>query len=359
MKSLVARHETVAFLLVTFGVSWPLWILSGILGRETVRAPDLRWLVAQIGVFAPSYAAMFVAAYVEPGARRRGLQALALVYAPAAVLGLLIATRGYGSFFRIGPLWSWAIVALGIWVLIWFARGANRLVPWPGGPASRSTVAQWSVGAAVVPTAALLLSWWLTKGGAGPSAAAAAEAQAGDLTALGLFDAAFVNLLYGGSLGEELGWRGVWLPRLLRTHSPGAASLILSFWWALWHAPIDITQGFGLPGLGSLLARQIWTLPLTMLFTWVTLRAGGNLLAPIAFHTAVNTFPDFAMRNPAHYSRAIGVFFVLTLVAAVALPWIDPRSWGNKATAAMEQDEHLTESVESGRNSRAKNSPEE
>lgn len=40
-----------------------------------------------------------------------------------------------------------------------------------------------------------------------------------------------------GALGEELGWRGFALPRLLELTNARAASLILGFVWAIWHLP--------------------------------------------------------------------------------------------------------------------------
>jgi len=51
-------------------------------------------------------------------------------------------------------------------------------------------------------------------------------------------------------VGEELGWRGYALPRLLAERSPLAASLILGALWGAWHLPTFFVPGapqYGLP----------------------------------------------------------------------------------------------------------------
>ena len=58
MRQWAARHDTAAFIILTYIISWPLWLLSGALSRTPVRAPDIPWLVAQVGVFAPAFAGM-------------------------------------------------------------------------------------------------------------------------------------------------------------------------------------------------------------------------------------------------------------------------------------------------------------
>jgi membrane protease YdiL (CAAX protease family) len=44
-------------------------------------------------------------------------------------------------------------------------------------------------------------------------------------------------------LGEEIGWRGFALPKLLESRSPLVASLILGALWAVWHFPYALTRG--------------------------------------------------------------------------------------------------------------------
>lgn len=323
IRQWVARHSSAAFLLVTFGLAWPLWVASGALGRTPVRAPDLSWLVAQLGVFAPALAGMVVAGCVEPGSWRGALRTLAAVYLPASLLGLWVATRGYESFTSIGSREAVAIAALGAWILAWFGSRANRLVTWPGPAARRHETALWVSASLVAPALVFALVWSQTGAGDGQPTLAAMPVRA--FTPAGLVAAFAVNLAYGGSLGEEPGWRGAWLPRVLRHRSPLAASTVIGFWWALWHAPIDLSQGFGLTGLGALVARQASTWPVAVLFTWVTLRAGGSLLPPLVLHTAINAIPDFALAEPARYERAMAVFILLLTLAAFAVVFGDAR----------------------------------
>jgi membrane protease YdiL (CAAX protease family) len=180
------------------------------------------------------------------------------------------------------------------------------------------------MGCLLVPAALFMTAWAMT-GGATGAAPTLSPMPVRDLTPFGILAALAMNLSYGGSLGEEPGWRGTWLPRLLHRHTPLAASLIISFWWALWHAPIDLSQGFGFTGVGALLVRQIWTLPGTLIFTWVTLRAGGSFLPPLVLHTTINAIPDFTLSQPARYERALGLFFVFLLVVAVGALLADSR----------------------------------
>jgi membrane protease YdiL (CAAX protease family) len=52
-------------------------------------------------------------------------------------------------------------------------------------------------------------------------------------------------------VGEELGWRGFALPRLLAERSALAASLIVGVLWGVWHLPT-----FFVPGLPQ--HRSLW-----------------------------------------------------------------------------------------------------
>jgi membrane protease YdiL (CAAX protease family) len=88
-------------------------------------------------------------------------------------------------------------------------------------------------------------------------------------------------------VGEEIGWRGFALPRLLQRYSPVTASLLLGVLWACWHAPMFLIPGtpmFDIP----VPAYFLWVVALSFLFTWLYQRTQGSLLLATLFHGAVN-----------------------------------------------------------------------
>jgi membrane protease YdiL (CAAX protease family) len=96
-------------------------------------------------------------------------------------------------------------------------------------------------------------------------------------------------------------------------------------WWVLWHAPIDLARGFGPDGVGAPVLRLVWTLPLTVLFTWVTVRAGGSLLPAFALHATIKAMPDFGVRDPGRHERAMGLYVAMLVVAGIVVAVVDRR----------------------------------
>jgi uncharacterized protein len=141
--------------------------------------------------------------------------------------------------------------------------------------------------------------------------------SAGPLWILGTF---FVIMTLGGPLGEEPGWRGFALPRLLARMSALSASLLLSVMWLVWHLPLFWLEGSSQSG-SSIPLFAAAVVAFSILFTWITIRTGGNLLAVVLFHTSINTI-SYALGNflpslvsDTLYSRT----FTGVLVASAAL----------------------------------------
>lgn len=97
-----------------------------------------------------------------------------------------------------------------------------------------------------------------------------------------------------GALGEELGWRGL----LLRELSPlgfWRVSLLTGVVWGLWHAPL-ILQGHNFPDapLLGILVMTGWTVAVTPVFTYLTVRAG-SVLAPTLLHGSFNAVASLSL----------------------------------------------------------------
>jgi membrane protease YdiL (CAAX protease family) len=120
-------------------------------------------------------------------------------------------------------------------------------------------------------------------------------------------------------VGEEIGWRGYALPRLLATRSMLSASLILGVLWGAWHLPT-----FFIPGLPQhsipFSAFMLLTIAYSMLFTWMYLRTAGSVLIATVFHGSINFSQGFFLDgiDPAReYWLLALVWWVAALVVLV------------------------------------------
>ena len=106
------------------------------------------------------------------------------------------------------------------------------------------------------------------------------------LTALGLG-----LVLDPGPLGEEFGWRGYALPRLLDRFSPIVATLILGVIWAVWHLPAFYFPGMPQSQLNVPLFF-VGAVSVSLFMTWSHLRSRGSILLAILIHLTANHGTD-------------------------------------------------------------------
>lgn len=97
-----------------------------------------------------------------------------------------------------------------------------------------------------------------------------------------IFNGFMTALLGAGPLGEEGGWRGYLLPRLIERGGEARASLIIGIVWALWHLPImamfaDWRSGVPFAAYLPLYTLGVIGLSFTMTRVW---RLGGGSLVP-------------------------------------------------------------------------------
>ena len=131
------------------------------------------------------------------------------------------------------------------------------------------------------------------------------------LPGLGITFLIFLVNPLGGPLGEEPGWRGFALPRMLRTQNAIVASLVLGVIWAAWHLPLFVTSIYGspLPRVSTIIAEAI-------LYTWLFKHTCGSVLLAILFHASIDTFTGF------FFAQYAGVDLDRLLWLYAALDWI-------------------------------------
>jgi uncharacterized protein len=93
-----------------------------------------------------------------------------------------------------------------------------------------------------------------------------------------------------GPIGEELGWRGYALPRLLQFHSPVVATGILAVLWTLFHLTAFFEPGTYQFGL-SFIWFSLFCFSLCFIMTWLYMNTGGNWIASgLIPHYMINSF---------------------------------------------------------------------
>jgi uncharacterized protein len=133
------------------------------------------------------------------------------------------------------------------------------------------------------------------------------------------FLALLVNLVVTGPLGEELGWRGFALPRLLQRYNPLTASLILGCLWGLWHLPAFLASGTPQTGL-SFPAFVLGAVVLTFITTWVFIHTRGSVLMSALIHLMAN-FSLTALGAP------LSTYSLLLLVVCAILIILGKQQW--------------------------------
>lgn len=94
-----------------------------------------------------------------------------------------------------------------------------------------------------------------------------------------------------GPIGEEPGWRGYALPRLLKRSGDIQASLVLGVFWALWHLPIMLAVPDWRGGLDIaffLPTYLVGVLSLAYVLTKIWRWSHGSIVLAIWFHGLVN-----------------------------------------------------------------------
>jgi membrane protease YdiL (CAAX protease family) len=133
------------------------------------------------------------------------------------------------------------------------------------------------------------------------------------LTSVVLMLALFMVFPFATPIAEEIGWRGLALPRLLRGRSALTASLILGAIWAIWHLPVVLSA----PLIRVPLPFMLAVIPLSILTTWIFVNTRGSLFVMILLHAWFNAVLPFGLAMVAPTDAAL-TWWILAAVQTVA-----------------------------------------
>jgi uncharacterized protein len=244
------RRDLVQFFAGTFGLTWGLAAVA-------IAAPDA--IVAVTGsAFSTTNPAYYLA-----------------VYAPSVIAVVLIATQSGRSGLRelASRVFRWRVrpgyyvlVVLGLPALDMLARLVQAAVL--GDPLTSSGEPLWS----------LLFGGVVS-------------------TPMGLWFAAPLFLLAtlvldAGPIGEEIGWKGYALPRMIGgARGPLTGAVLFGVIWGVWHAPAFLVAGTFQHDMGMNLAVLVLgSICLSLIMTWLYRRTHGSILVSgILVHLFINS----------------------------------------------------------------------
>ncbi len=171
--------------------------------------------------------------------------------------------------------------------------------------------ARWYVAAFALPLLVPL--------GLGVSLLMGGDVPALDTPLVGVVALFLFSIFPGSALGEELGWRGVALPRLQADHSALHASLVLGLLWGSWHLPLYLLGRDNRP-LSLFPAFVLTVVAASVVCTWLYNSTGGSLLIVVLYHAAAN-LPLTVLLEPlgTRAAQPFLIYVALSVIAAVAI----------------------------------------
>jgi membrane protease YdiL (CAAX protease family) len=314
-KEWISQHQLIAYFLLTLVISWTIWFFIP-------RSNGL----STLGGIGPFFSAVIVTALLPCDKTDGYLGRRVLLFCGTTLLTLLIWLAG-----NIVPAAPGYDVLSDIFVAVTFGFAFSALY------SNRVKVrellaplAQWRVGW-LAWVAVFFLAPMLILFGVLVDLALGGRLTGSPLGTprLAVLAAAFGSILIAGGGMEEIGWRGFALPRLQKLYSPLIASLLIAIVWALWHLPLyfngQYTSGSntGPAALAGILFRFEWSLPLSVIFTWVYNRSRGSLLIMVLFHTI---FDWMTAVVPISY-RAGAITFLGTFWIVAIVMTLTDRMW--------------------------------
>jgi len=101
-----------------------------------------------------------------------------------------------------------------------------------------------------------------------------------------------IFLLFVGSIGEEIGWRGFMLPSFNKKYSLIISSIFTGVLWGAWH--IGKLSAYGIIGY---LLFIILIIEFSVIMAWIYSRSNKNIMNMVFFHLGINVSSIIILTN--------------------------------------------------------------
>jgi len=324
IKKTVKDHQLISFFALTYLTSWLLFLPFILTGDDQIFG-----VLGLGGLFCPAFVNILISRIITPASdenpkkRRRlafwvtwivttaiftlyvkttsGIESpvAIVIYAIIALLPTFVVTSVFSKFPAVRSSLSSIINPKGNMVWYLFALFMPWVIKWISIPIT----AQLGWNAISEPDQVYGLSRWL-----------------------GLVAISFLyGLVFAGGLNEEAGWTGFALPRLQVRFNPLSASIILWFFWILWHIPMQVT-GLWNAEPSDFIRALIGTFFARFIFTWLFNKTRGGTLSAILFHASANASFEFLPATHVHMilEAALAVFIIFVTRMWQKLPADSP-----------------------------------
>lgn len=109
------------------------------------------------------------------------------------------------------------------------------------------------------------------------------------------------------AVGEEYGWRGFLLPKLMKRFDVLRSSIILGLIWGIWHFPAYLI-GTGVPLQMNFMVFMLWVLLGTLMISWIYYYSK-NVLTSILAHIGANAAFNYLPILP-EFTGSMYIFWI-------------------------------------------------
>ena len=210
LQKFIFKFELPIFFILTFIISWILWLISGVLQQDYQFRYDNHWLISQVGVFGPALAAMILISIHK----NKWWLRLLLITIPTFLLGIYIASFSKEKILQLSLTPKWLLLILAVVIIFYLYRKQKVKLNNDAKRLSGIPITGWILLSILLIPVAFTIIWFIMH-------------PFNTVRAVSIFDGNYVefatsllfifsmNFIFGGSLGEEFGWRGFGLDRVL------------------------------------------------------------------------------------------------------------------------------------------------